>query len=129
MKFIKATTILFLCLITFTCYSQNSEENLNTPITMFKNWVSGIKNQNFEEFKDGYLQDDWDRMTKEKKDQLLNRYAKIFDSEFGDYKVEDFNVSFEGNENEGELIVFFKEKGLPNLMVKKVNNDWVLAEK
>ncbi len=96
---------------------------------MFKNWVSGIKNQNFEEFKDGYLQDDWDRMTKEKKDQLLNRYAKIFDSEFGDYKVEDFNVSFEGNENEGELIIFFKEKGLPNLMVKKVNNDWVLAEK
>ncbi|GAB7087018.1 hypothetical protein [Marinifilum fragile] len=129
MKFIKFTTILFLCFITFTCYSQNREENLNTPVTMFKNWLSGIKNQSFEKFKDGYLQDDWDKMTKEKKNQLLNRYSKIFDSEFGDYKIEDFNVSFQGNENEGKLIIFFKEKSLPNLMVKKVNNDWVLAEK
>lgn len=40
---------------------------------MFKNWVSGIKNQNFEEFKDGYLQDDWDKMTKEKKKSTIKQ--------------------------------------------------------
>lgn len=129
MNLIKSTIILFSCFIVSICYSQNKEVKLDTPILMFKNWVSGIKNQDFEKFKDGYLQNDWDKMTKKEKNQLLDSYSKIFDSEFGNYKIEDFDVSFQGNENKGKLIILFKGKSLPSLMVEKVNNDWILAEK
>ena len=64
------------------------------------------------------------------KNELLKTYKIGFDSfGFENYVVEDFKVSYQGSATKGILKIIFVDKELPDLRVKNVNGDWVLAER
>ena len=122
--------LMFTLFITSLVNAQDTNSDTDGPVLMFKNWIYGIKNNDLEKFKDGYLQVDWDKMTDAQKNQLLKSYKQGFDSfGFENYVVEDFKASYEGSETNGLLKIIFMDKKVPDLSVKNVNGDWVLAEK
>jgi|GEM_PF-3201932 len=122
--------LIFTLFVTSLVNAQDINSDTDGPVLMFNNWISGIKNNDLEKFKDGYLQADWDKMTDAEKNQLLKTYKQGFDSfGFENYVVEDFKTSYEGSETNGVLKIIFIDKKLRDLSVKNVNGDWVLAEK
>ncbi len=128
MKFL--SVIMFSLLMASFGNAQEEKGDIDGPVLMFKNWIYGIKNNDFEKFKDGYLQIDWDKMTDDDKNELLKTYKIGFDSfGFENYVVEDFKVSYQGSATKGILKIIFVDKELPDLRVKNVNGDWVLAER
>ncbi len=61
--------------------------------------------------------------------KLLSSYKKIWSDYFGDFKIEDFSFAYEGNENEGFLIISFNGKNAGKIkVVKDSDSNWKLAE-
>ena len=68
-------------------------------------------------------------LEKEGWDNVLKNYQTGFEKEFGDYKLEDFIFEYSGSEQEGKVLIGYKEKKLPGLQVIKESTGWKLNER
>jgi hypothetical protein len=59
----------------------------------------------------------------------LKTYQEGFATELGEYTVDDFTVTFTGEDTRGRLNVSFKGKDLPALRIIKEGDSWKLDER
>jgi hypothetical protein len=67
--------------------------------------------------------------TEEKWEEVLGEYSDTFEHYYGDFELEDFRFSYEGDEMSGKLITDFKEERVGPLKVIKEGGEWKLDER
>jgi hypothetical protein len=63
-------------------------------------------------------------------EKILKYYSKVLhDSGFGDYRLEDFNLSYTGSATKGEVSLVYKGKDSGELTVINEGDVWKIDEK
>lgn len=74
-----------------------------------------------EEIRKSFDEEGWDK--------ALKTYQKVFQKEFGDYRLEDFAFDYTGGERKGKVFVEHKGKKLPGLRVVQEPTGWKVNER
>jgi len=62
-------------------------------------------------------------------DEGLKAYTELFRKEFGEYDLSDFEYSFSGDADAGEVSIVYQGRTLPGLRVVREGGEWKLDEK
>jgi hypothetical protein len=62
-------------------------------------------------------------------EEVLQEYSEVFKHYYGDFELEDFRFSFEGDETKGKLITDFKGERAGDLQIIKEGSEWKMDER
>jgi len=91
--------------------------------------LQAVKDEDRERLKTVFSEAMRKSLEKEGWDKVLKSYQKVFEKEFGDYKLEDFTFEYIGGGEEGQVLVEHKGKKLPGLRVIRERTDWKINER
>ena len=107
----------------------NREMEVFPPASPVFGLLQAVKDGDLERLKTVFSKDLRKSLEKEGWDKVLKTYQKVFEKEFGDYKLEDFTFEYIGGGEEGKVFVEHKSKKLPGLRVIKEQTDWKVNER
>jgi hypothetical protein len=91
-------------------------------------WLTAVKAGDQELFKTAVSERLQAQFEKSGWDQVVGKYQESFTQVFGDYKVGDFTLGFEGGADEGTVSVKHPKMEPPGLRVIKENGAWKIDE-
>jgi hypothetical protein len=97
----------------------------------FLTWIKALRDSDVESFKSVYSTSMQKSMARKGWKKMLAKYEKDMTAEFGDFKVEEFSLSFEPRQkknDEGKLRITFKGKKLPSFGIVREKGVWKLDE-
>lgn len=86
------------------------------------------REQDLELFKSAYSMPLRVRLDRLGWERMLRHYGQSFRRQFGDYSLDDFECSFEGDEARGQVTIVFKGQPLPPLSVVREGEAWKLDQ-
>jgi hypothetical protein len=93
------------------------------------NLFKSIKKSDFKLFKTVFSPRIRLRFKQEGWKKIFNSYKNSFKKDFGNFVLDDFAYSYNGNENSGKVSVKFKGQEKGSLLVYKEGNAWKMDEK